>query len=133
MRAAKPAENSSGAIVSVHNPSSFLSPMVFTASSKTCLFTPMDQPPVTVTVADEGQRRKSMSERPPAEGEETAEQDGGDERDRKMSEDVHTSSVGPNLYVALAAAHFKLHHHGNSSNPDDQGWTRKGKQRENIR
>ncbi len=127
MRAAKPIVDSTGTRVFVHNPSNFLSPMVFTSSSKTCFFLPtMTTPP---TVVDNGdQRRKSECDRKTLKVQETA---GGQEcavsEDETQSGSLPIKSVGPNLYVALAAAHFKLHHGNN--HPSEQHTEKK----QNIR
>ena len=78
-----------GHCVTVSNPSYYLRPMVHTASSKTCL---VNSPQVT----------------PEQETGLTHESGCGLESNSTSGNDKGPS-MGPNLYVALAAAQFKLH------------------------
>ena len=90
MRAPKQTKRD-GVSVSVHNPSIFLPLLVPTAASKTCLTS------VHLTsVRDSG--------------------DLAQEEDEEKNDETVTvcQRVGPNIHVAMAAAHFKMHygHHG---------------------
>ena len=77
-----------GVLVSTHNPSAFLSLLVNTASSKTCL---------TSDLCHMVERESTHTNVENEEGE-----------DEGVNNVCHR--VGPNIHVAMAAAHFKLHH-----------------------
>lgn len=89
--------------VSVTNPSFFLRPMVHTASSKTCLVSkptkshqPTKPSPDQSKIGGCGQKKVQDDSV------------GNKSRDQRLPDSEKSRSMGPNLYIALAAAHFKL-------------------------
>ena len=92
-----------GDSVSVSNPSFYLRPMVHTASSKTCLVSkPTKSRQLSKPSPDQSKVRGCGQKK-----------DQGDSvsdnsKDQSPSDSGKGRSMGPNLYIALAAAHFKL-------------------------
>ena len=88
MRARKEVKRG-GRCVTVSNPSYYLRPMVHTASSKTCL------------VSNPKRSHKGKTEH--------MQESGSGQQSHSAPESDKNRSIGPNLYIALAAAQFKLH------------------------
>ena len=88
MRARKEVKRG-GHRVTVSNPSYYLRPMVHTASSKTCLVSNLKRSPL---------ERKT----------EHMQESGRGQQSHSAPESDKNRSIGPNLYIALAAAQFKL-------------------------
>ena len=90
MRTPRQITRRDGVCVPVHNPSIFLSLLVNTAASKTCLAP--HRPAVALQVAH-------------------GEEDSSPQRAGEAGEEVAPNAcqrVGPNMQVAIAAAHFKM-------------------------
>jgi len=107
----------------IHNPSLYLPPLVHTVSSKMCLTS--HWPAIGQTQPHEealldrgslGGLAKGQSPEDREEGSQQVQEDKDDEGAGK------NHRVGPNLYVALAAAHFKL----NNTTPGRNFGQRKG-------
>lgn len=96
---------SAGQTVKISNPSVYLPPLVHTASSKACL---TGTPPVsrrqTNSIAETAAVEWQRGEEGVADSDAFKESEQVSEKGEKA-----TKGVGANLYVALAAAHFKLH------------------------
>lgn len=105
MRAPKPLKrekSTSSDSHCVYNPSIYLSTLVHTASSKACLTSQRPAQPNLQKLSD----NKDNLERKFLNSSELPEQE--------VREEAQCPRVGPNIYVAVAAAQFKLHfsHHG---------------------
>ena len=90
MRAPRRVTRQDGGCVSIHNPSIYLSLLVCTAASRTCL---APHRPAGRQTADEEESNLSPKEN----GEE------------EIASNV-CQRVGPNIHVAMAAAHFKMNY-----------------------
>lgn len=88
----------------LYNPSMYLPPLVHTASSKGCLTSQRPAQPHSQKLPDD----KNSSEKKFLDSSETSECDG------EVREGTQCPRVGPNIYVAVAAAQFRVHfsHHG---------------------
>lgn len=100
MRAPKPLKrekSTSGDDHCVYNPSIYLPTLVHTASSKACLTSQRPAQPHLQTLSDNKdsleQKFLNSSELP----------------EEEVREEAQCPRVGPNIYVAVAAAQFKLH------------------------
>lgn len=105
MRAPKPLKREKSASSDghcVYNPSIYLPTLVHTASSKACLTSQRPAQPNLQKLSD----NKDNLERKFLNSSKLPEQE--------VREEAQCPRVGPNIYVAVAAAQFKLHfsHHG---------------------
>ena len=96
--------------LTIHNPSKFLSPMVHRASSKACM-TLSDTlhnklPPVVLPPPGKPGKMTERKQLPSSSHDEHSASKSGNQVQKKSK----TGGVGPQLYVALAAVHFKLGH-----------------------
>ena len=103
MRAPKVAQKgrSTDDSCSLHNPSIYLPPLVHTASSRVCLTLQRPRPHNTHRACNKKQHLTTVLFKSCDDKEGMV--------DDEINADQYQSRVGANLYVAFAAAHFKMH------------------------